>query len=76
MLMKSKANKQYYEETGKDKVILKYQKKFKTKEQPHVPTQRLVIAVSQKKRRLLHVPTQKLVTAVNQIKRRLPHVPT
>ena len=34
-----------------------------------MPTQKLVITVSQKKRRLLHVPTQRLVTAVSQIKR-------
>ena len=41
-----------------------------------MPTRRLVIAVSQTKRKQPHVPTQRLLIAVSLKKRRQPHVPT
>ena len=48
MLTKSKANKEYFKQKGK----VNYQKKTKPKKRLHVPTQRLVITLSQRKKKV------------------------
>ena len=62
----------------KEKPRLNYttKKTESSKKQPRVPDQRVVIALSLRRRRQPRVPTQRLVIALSLRKRRQPRVPT